>query len=77
MPIYEYRCSACGDVVDALQKMSDPPLSDCPECGQADTLKKLLSAHVVGSARSSRRAAPMPAGCGQCENPHPACGLPN
>ena len=43
MPIYEYRCGACGHVFDALQKMSDEPLRDCPECG-APELKKALSA---------------------------------
>ncbi|MEP6702460.1 MAG: zinc ribbon domain-containing protein, partial [Betaproteobacteria bacterium] len=34
MPIYEYRCSACGFEKDALQKMSDPRLVDCPQCGK-------------------------------------------
>ena len=43
MPIYEYRCSACGFEKDALQKMSDKPLVDCPECGKP-TLVKLISA---------------------------------
>jgi putative FmdB family regulatory protein len=45
MPIYEYRCGACGNTLDALQKLSDPPLTDCPECGAAE-LKKLVSAPV-------------------------------
>jgi putative FmdB family regulatory protein len=43
MPIYEYACNNCDHVLDALQKMSDPPLVDCPECGEA-ALKRLLSA---------------------------------
>ena len=43
MPIYEYRCESCGHELEALQKMSDEPLSICPECSQA-TLKKALSA---------------------------------
>jgi len=43
MPIYEYRCSACGFEKDALQKMSDAPLVDCPNCGKA-ALVKLVSA---------------------------------
>ena len=43
MPIYEYRCSACGHEVEVLQKISDPPLIDCPSCGKA-TLSKLVSA---------------------------------
>ena len=43
MPIYEYECEACGHIFEALQKMADEPLSDCPECKKA-TLKKLVSA---------------------------------
>ena len=43
MPIYEYACKSCDHRLDALQKMSDPALVDCPECGEP-TLKKLLSA---------------------------------
>ena len=43
MPIYEYRCSACGFEKDALQKMSDPPLLECPSCGKP-ALVKLVSA---------------------------------
>jgi len=43
MPIYEYRCSACGHEMEVLQKLSDPLLSGCPQCGKP-TLKKLLSA---------------------------------
>jgi putative FmdB family regulatory protein len=43
MPIYEYRCEACGHELEVIQKMTDEPLSDCPECG-APSLKKLLSA---------------------------------
>jgi putative FmdB family regulatory protein len=43
MPIYEYECKDCGHVFDALQKMSDDPLRDCPDCGKPE-LKKLLSA---------------------------------
>jgi len=43
MPIYGYACSNCDHTFDVLQKMSDPRLVDCPECGEA-TLKKQLSA---------------------------------
>jgi len=43
MPIYEYRCNACGHQKEFLQKTSDTPLSVCPECGQP-TFNKLLSA---------------------------------
>lgn len=43
MPIYEYQCSACSHQLEKLQKISDPPLSECPACNQP-SLKKLLSA---------------------------------
>ena len=43
MPIYEYACKNCSHTLDALQKMSDDPLRDCPECGEA-ALRRLLSA---------------------------------
>jgi putative FmdB family regulatory protein len=43
MPFYEYRCNDCGHEFEALQKMSDQPLKDCPECGHA-ALVKLVSA---------------------------------
>ncbi|RQO34855.1 FmdB family transcriptional regulator [Herminiimonas sp. KBW02] len=43
MPIYAYRCEACGFAKDVLQKISDPVLTDCPTCGKA-TFKKQLTA---------------------------------
>ncbi|HDR8885344.1 TPA: zinc ribbon domain-containing protein, partial [Burkholderia territorii] len=43
MPIYAYRCEACGFAKDVLQKMSDAPLSQCPECGK-DTFRKQVTA---------------------------------
>ncbi|MBK5935680.1 MAG: zinc ribbon domain-containing protein [Halorhodospira halophila] len=43
MPIYEYECCGCGHRLEAIQSVSDGPLTDCPECGQA-SLKRLVSA---------------------------------
>ena len=43
MPIYEYRCAACGFQKEFLQKLSDAPLKDCPECGKA-SLNKMVTA---------------------------------
>lgn len=51
MPIYEYRCSACGHQLESLRRLSDAPLVACPACGK-ETLTKLLSAagfHLKGS----------------------------
>ncbi len=68
MPIYEYRCSACGHELEALQKFADPPLVACAKCGHA-TLIKLMSAsgfQLKGSGwyqtdfkRSGAKPAPM------------------
>jgi putative FmdB family regulatory protein len=44
MPIYAYRCSACGHAQDVLQKMSDPLLTVCPACGQASYVKQVTAA---------------------------------
>jgi putative FmdB family regulatory protein len=43
MPIYEYRCDACGHELEAMQKMADAALTECPACNKS-TLKKLISA---------------------------------
>jgi putative FmdB family regulatory protein len=44
MPIYAYRCTACGHAQDVLQKLSDPLLTDCPSCGAATFAKQLTAA---------------------------------
>ncbi len=44
MPIYAYRCEACGFAKDALQKISDAPLTDCPECGKSAFKKQVTAA---------------------------------
>ena len=43
MPIYAYACKKCDHTLDALQKMADEPLVDCPACGEP-ALKRLISA---------------------------------
>jgi putative FmdB family regulatory protein len=43
MPIYEYRCQACGHQEEFLQRASEPPLTECPVC-RKPTFQKLLSA---------------------------------
>ena len=44
MPIYAYKCGSCGHAKDVLQKISDPPLTDCPACGKATFSKQLTAA---------------------------------
>jgi putative FmdB family regulatory protein len=43
MPIYEYQCKSCGHEMEAIQKISDDPLKECPACGDLE-LSKLVSA---------------------------------
>jgi putative FmdB family regulatory protein len=44
MPIYEYKCSACGHQEDHLQKLSEPALTKCPACGKKKYQKQLTAA---------------------------------
>ncbi|MFZ2123516.1 MAG: FmdB family zinc ribbon protein [Rhodoferax sp.] len=44
MPIYAYKCNACGFAQDVLQKMSDPILTECPTCGRSSFAKQLTAA---------------------------------
>ncbi len=43
MPIYEYQCQSCGHKYEALQKLSEAPLTDCPACNKPE-LTKVISA---------------------------------
>ena len=43
MPIYAYKCGACGHTKDVLQKIADAPLTDCPACGAAAFSKQLTA----------------------------------
>ena len=51
MPIYEYQCQKCAHHLEALQKVSDKPLRECPECGK-HSLKRLMSAPLFRLAGS-------------------------
>lgn len=77
MPIYAYRCSACGHAKDVLQKLSDAPLTTCPACSAESFSKQITAAgfqlkgsgwYVTdfrggnsGGAAASAAAAPAPA----------------
>lgn len=43
MPLYEYRCEACGHQFEVIQKFSDAPVSVCPNCGSGPVTKLLSS----------------------------------
>jgi putative FmdB family regulatory protein len=77
MPIYAYRCSACGHAKDVLQKLSDAPLTACPACS-ADTFSKQVTAagfQLKGSGwyvtdfRGGNSGATAPAGAGAAAAP--------
>jgi putative FmdB family regulatory protein len=44
MPIYEYQCGSCQHEFEALQRMADAPLKDCPECQKPSLVKKVSAA---------------------------------
>lgn len=44
MPLYEYRCQSCGKLLEVLQKVSEPPRTECPSCGQNALVKQLTAA---------------------------------
>ena len=70
MPIYAYRCDACGHAKDVLQKLSDPVLSTCPACGAEAFSKQVTAAgfqlkgsgwYVTDFRGGNNAAAPKPA----------------
>ena len=46
MPLYEYLCDACGHRFEKIQKFSDPPIEECPNCGKRE-VRKLLSSPAI------------------------------
>ena len=55
MPIYEYRCNACGHEFDELQKFADAALTDCPDCSKPALIKKVSAAGSSSRARVGTR----------------------
>jgi putative FmdB family regulatory protein len=79
MPTYEYECRKCRHRVEAFQKMSDAPLTECPECGGA--LKRVffpIPVHFKGSGFHTtdyaKKAAPPAAKSGEKAGPDQAEG---
>jgi putative FmdB family regulatory protein len=74
MPIFEYKCTSCGNEFETLVRASSPR-PGCPECNSTELTKKLSAfAAVTGSASSNQE---LPAPCGSCGHPDGpgACGL--
>jgi putative FmdB family regulatory protein len=71
MPAYEYCCESCGEHFERRQKMSDPEVAECPDCGGG--VKRLISGGagaITGRGEMSRPAC----GEGACCMPEPGCG---
>jgi len=56
MPIYEYECQKCRRIHEVIQRMHDPPLAKCPECG-SEKLEKLISAAAIIVRESTVRSS--------------------
>jgi putative FmdB family regulatory protein len=52
MPIYVFRCDACGEQFDRLQKLSDPDPDTCPHCGKQHTVRRQVTAPAFRLAGS-------------------------
>ncbi len=65
MPIYEYLCDDCGLKKEYLQKMTDAPVAQCPQCG-GQHFQKCLSAATVQQHGSSADNIPLCQRTGQC-----------
>jgi putative FmdB family regulatory protein len=85
MPIYAYKCESCGFAKDILQKMSEAPLVDCPNCEKSSFKKQLTAAGFQlkgsgwyatdfkgGGSASPVAAAPADAGSAPSESASPA-----
>ena len=81
MPIYAYRCNSCGFQKDHLQKLNDPVISVCPECGTGAYAKQLTAAgfQLKGSGwyatdfKGGNTSAPPSAPATAKPEPAPSC----
>jgi putative FmdB family regulatory protein len=75
MPIYTYGCSSCGLHKDVMQRMSDAPLSTCPQCGK-ETFAKQLTAAGFQLKGSGYYATDFKGGPKQSDSGKPDAGKP-
>jgi putative FmdB family regulatory protein len=68
MPAYEYCCQGCGEHFEQRQKMSDPEIGSCPDCG--GSVKRLIS----GGAGAITKGASVAAAPSMCGMGRPCCG---
>ncbi len=74
MPAYEYQCQSCAARFERRQKMSDPEVESCPDCG--GQVKRLISAGagVISKGAGNHSAAPSCEMGGACCAPEGGCG---
>ncbi|KAA6463155.1 zinc ribbon domain-containing protein [Acidobacteria bacterium AB60] len=76
MPAYEYLCEKCGEHFERRQKMSDPEVESCPDCGGG--VKRLISGGAGAITKGASAAAAAPSMCGMggpCCGGGNACGM--
>lgn len=71
MPLYEYKCSKCGERIEIIQRVSDPPYTHCPKCG--GEMKKLISSPAIqfkgsGFYKTDYASKSAPSGGGKSES---------
>jgi len=71
MPTYEYECAECGRHFERFQRISEPPVGQCPDCGGA--LHRLISAGGGFIFKGSKSAGTAPVGL-SCGRDRPCCG---
>ncbi len=73
MPVYEYACSDCNLTLEAQQRMSDAPLSECPDC--SGKLQRLISLVNIGSSATGAPSckAPVDPSCFTCGKAGTGC----
>lgn len=86
MPLYEYRCEACGQSEEKLESLSAPVIHACPACGAAEGMKRQVSAAAFTLAGGGwyKGAASEPAAATKAETPKSGhgcaaggCGCPH
>jgi putative FmdB family regulatory protein len=77
MPVYEYACTACGHVTDALRRMADADQPQaCEKCGSVETRRAHSVAAVGGSRDAGLPLASSGGGCCPCGKNPTACNRP-